>query len=560
MSDGVGESVGLLVDDASRRESPKGPSPPGNPIMPSIHLVEEVPFLRKAAFALGAFPSMSTHTVVGFFLSPFLLEVAGVPAYIVSVCTFLGRAWDAVTDPTVGYLVSRTNTRYGALKPWMSSALVPCILCYFCLWLVPDWSDNAKAAYYILLYLSYQTFFTMYQVPYTSLTMHVSRDSKQRDQATSLRMVIETVALLMGSVVQGIIISSFVKTESKECTDCSADDGKFTVYKPAADAYMLSGGIISILCLITGAVVIFGVPEEKTTKQGGTGSTGATPNKMSFWKSFKSCMKNKSYTILTLMFLWAWMANNVNQANFILWLKYGFDREAEFQYFLITLLATTTLALPLWYTMMRIFGKPTAFSIGLLLQLPWTLAQFWLPSDVPSIWLHVGICSSSIGLGAVYLLPWAMLPDVIDESQLNTGQRNEAVFYSFFVFFQKFGSGVAIAASTLAIQYSGYKSKLCCPETSQPPGVRTTLKYLATVTPAMLILISFFFTQYYPLTTERCAEIKAFLATRYEKREKEGLVPETVALDDDDDGCSPGEKDQDEEGYTSMQQDTSTSV
>ena len=43
----------------------------------------------------------------------------------------------------------------------------------------------------------------MYQVPYTSLTMHVSRDGKQRDQATALRMVIETVALMMGSVVQG---------------------------------------------------------------------------------------------------------------------------------------------------------------------------------------------------------------------------------------------------------------------------------------------------------------------------------------------------------------------
>ena len=74
---------------------------------------------------------------------------------------------------------------------------------------------------------------------------------------------------------------------------------------------------------------------------------------------------------------------------------------------------------------------------------------------------------------------------------------------------------------------------------SQPPGVRTTLKWLATVTPAVLILTSFvsmrllaaacylchrtglqFFTQYYPLSTARCAEIKAFLAVRYEKREK----------------------------------------
>lgn len=87
---------------------------------------------------------MSTHTVVGFFLSAFLLEVAGVSwtlglspgtercaanhiccsptaqvqPYVVSLCTFLGRAWDALTDPTVGHFVARTNTRFGTLRPW----------------------------------------------------------------------------------------------------------------------------------------------------------------------------------------------------------------------------------------------------------------------------------------------------------------------------------------------------------------------------------------------------------------------------------------------------------
>jgi hypothetical protein len=92
-----------------------------------------------------------------------------------------------------------------------------------------------------------------------------------------------------------------VVTEKKVCVDCDASD-KFVVYQPvsllvniaqdddnsrvclppittfsshalrcycaiqAADAYMLSGGIIATLCLATGAVVIFGVPEEKTGK------------------------------------------------------------------------------------------------------------------------------------------------------------------------------------------------------------------------------------------------------------------------------------------------------
>lgn len=87
---------------------------------------------------------MSTHTVMGFFLSNFLLEVAGVRCspsldpqgppppelnhplsphpqiqpYVVSVCTFLGRAWDAVTDPAVGHFVARTKTPFGSLRPW----------------------------------------------------------------------------------------------------------------------------------------------------------------------------------------------------------------------------------------------------------------------------------------------------------------------------------------------------------------------------------------------------------------------------------------------------------
>ena len=33
-----------------------------------------------------------------------------------------------------------------------------------------------------------------------------------------------------------------------------------------------------------------------------------------------------------------------------------------------------------------------------------------------------------------------MLPDVIDEIEVDTNERSEAIYYSFFVFFQKFAS------------------------------------------------------------------------------------------------------------------------
>jgi Na+/melibiose symporter-like transporter len=46
-----------------------------------------------------------------------------------------------------------------------------------------------------------------------------------------------------------------------------------------------------------------------------------------------------------------------------------------------------------------------------------------------------------------------MLPDVIDEFMIKTGERNESIFYSFYVFFNKLSVGVAVGLSTLVLEY-----------------------------------------------------------------------------------------------------------
>ena len=62
------------------------------------------------------------------------------------------------------------------------------------------------------------------------------------------------------------------------------------------------------------------------------------------------------------------------------------------------------------------------------------------------------ICGLSIAVN--FLLPWSMLPDVIDDFMLKTGTRRESVFYSFYVFFTKLASGLAVSASTAFLEYS----------------------------------------------------------------------------------------------------------
>ena len=46
-----------------------------------------------------------------------------------------------------------------------------------------------------------------------------------------------------------------------------------------------------------------------------------------------------------------------------------------------------------------------------------------------------------------------MLPDVVDQASLDQGVRREELFYSFYVFFSKFGAGVSLGISTLVLKW-----------------------------------------------------------------------------------------------------------
>jgi Na+/melibiose symporter-like transporter len=45
-----------------------------------------------------------------------------------------------------------------------------------------------------------------------------------------------------------------------------------------------------------------------------------------------------------------------------------------------------------------------------------------------------------------------MLPDVLDEFMLVTGERRDAIFYSFYVFFNKLAAGLGLGLSQVALQ------------------------------------------------------------------------------------------------------------
>jgi len=105
------------------------------------------------------------------------------------------------------------------------------------------------------------------------------------------------------------------------------------------------------------------------------------------------------------------------------------------------------------------------------------------------------------------------LPDVIDLYTLQNKTRHDALFYAFYVFFNKLGVGLALAASQVALQLGGYESGVC----SQPERVEETLRYLVVPGPVVLTLMALVCLYFYPIDED----LRMRVRKRIEENDKE---------------------------------------
>jgi GPH family glycoside/pentoside/hexuronide:cation symporter len=122
---------------------------------------------------------------------------------------------------------------------------------------------------------------------------------------------------------------------------------------------------------------------------------------------------------------------------------------------------------------------------------------------------------AGVGVSVGYLIPWSMLPDVVELDELETGQRREGIYYGFFVFLQKLGISLGLALSNFILDAAGYinaENLNTLPE--QPTAVLLSLRIFVSLVPAVILLASFPIVYRYPLTREKHAEIRAALAAR----------------------------------------------
>lgn len=185
-----------------------------------------------------------------------------------------------------------------------------------------------------------------------------------------------------------------------------------------------------------------------------------------------------------------------------------------------------------WAMVSARLGKKRTFYIGGFMFMFSGAGFLFVPSGGGSLLVILaGSFVSGSCVGCMLLMPWAMLPDVVQLDELNTGKKREGSFYAFFVFFQKVGLGLSLGLSTFALDMAGYDNKYDIQEAvdvdpdnvvpvshEQPPSVIFALRMMVGLFPMILMAVAILSVYLFPITRTSHAKVVAELALRRAQR------------------------------------------
>uniref|UniRef100_A0A3P9A1X5 Major facilitator superfamily domain containing 2B n=1 Tax=Esox lucius TaxID=8010 RepID=A0A3P9A1X5_ESOLU len=464
---------GERTPDTSAGKLLKPPVPAFTKPPQQTELDQKLSVCSKLCFAIGGVPNQVAGSATAFFLQIYLLDVAQINPFQASMVLFIGKAWGAVTDPVVGFFITKSRwTKIGRLMPWMVGCTPFVVVSYFYLWFVPPFT-NGRFIWYLGFYCLYQTLITCFHVPYSALTMFLSTDQKERDSATAYRMTLEVLGTLVGAAIQGQIVAG-----AHTLKHCPQHNNNTTV----STGHLGNG---------SGAEIVKRIVHSQDFL------SDAVSKQIPFHKGFFLVMRHGPYLTLTTAFLFISVAIQLVQSNFVLFCTYAVDLRDHFQNIVLTILVSAVVSIPLWQWFLERFGKKTAAFCGITWMMPFTMMLVFIPNLVVA---YVVAVSSGLSVAASLLLPWSMLPDVVDDFRLANPHCKgyEAIFYSFYVFFTKFAAGISLGVSTLCLEFAGYDTGAC----RQPAQVAYTLKLLIGAAPVAFIVTGLLILLLYPISED----------------------------------------------------------
>lgn len=464
---------------------------------------EKLDLKTKLAYGAGDLGPAITSNIAIFYLLLFFTNVAGIPAGLAGSILMIGKIWDAVNDPIVGVLTDKTKSRrWGRRLPWMFYGAIPFGLFFFLQWIVPQFSPNQSNNiwplfwYYVAIGIMSQAFFTIVNLPYTAMTPELSQDYDERTSLNSFRFTFS-----IGGSILSLIFAQIV----------------FAVIREPQQQYLVLAAICTVISVLSLYWCVYGTRKRILAFESKRIQL-EQPAEIPFIEQIKIAFSNRPFLFVIAIYLFSWLGVQITATVIPYFVIYCMKlKDSQVPTVLIAVQGTALLMLFVWSYLSKRFGKKIVYFLGMTLWIIAAAGLFFLQSNQIGLMYFMAVMAGC-GVSTAYLIPWSMIPDVIELDELQTGQRREGVFYGFMVLLQKFGLAFGLFVVGNALQVSGFRETIAGQGTPiQPDSALSAIRIIVGPVPTICLIFGLILTFFYPITREMHAEIMLKLQERRDK-------------------------------------------
>ena len=439
---------------------------------------------EKIGYALGdAAAGGITWKIMSIAFPLFFTNVFGLTVADTATLMLIARMFDVVTDPLMGSLADRTQSRWGTYRPWLIFGAIPFGVIFALLLFTPDFGPVGKRIYAYTMYLLMMAIYTAVNVPYGSLLGVMTDDDNEKNQFSSFRMV--------GAYAMGFI------------TLLSFPYLKNMVGGSESHQYAVLGIFFGIIAAV--GTLACGLMTKERLKP-------VRAEKFSF-RPFIDLFKNKPWIYLTLIGICTNFFNGFRYAVAGYLVEYCLHGDV------------TVSGLIINYTVFMTFGEVTcmifgglspkftkmvgskrkAFSIAAIICIVFSVAFFFVPMDPKYIWVLIAIVIlTSIGVGLYSPLLWSMYADVADYATEKNGTSSTGLIFSSGTMAQKFGTAISGSLVAMLLGIAGFISFTdnagqTIVQITDEESVRNMIWAIFSLFPALICLIMLFLIHKYPI-------------------------------------------------------------
>ncbi len=426
----------------------------------------------KLLFSTGDLSTSIPLAILMFFQLYFLTDVAGLRPGLAGLAVGIPRIWDAVNDPLFGLLSDRIRTRWGRRRVLLLFGSVPLGLSFIFMWLVPSLSQVGLAYYYAIVFIVFDTAFTVVHVGYNALTPELTSDYDERSTLNGYRMAF-SIAGTLGAIILATVLGWYIED--------------------SRTLFAILGVGLGIISIIP-PLIVFRITAERPVDE--------LPDPLPVKEALLQTLANKPFRLVMGLYLLSWTTASILAAVLVYYANYYLLVPEQANYFVLVAEGVAILFIPLWVWISQKLDKRRAFIWGSATWVVVLSAIYVLPADQLVLAYLLAALSGS-GIATAYVLPWAMVPDVVEYDQVRSGQRREGSYYAFASFFQKLATGAALWAMGTALAATGYITpETTGPLPTQPAEAINAIRVFVGPVPAVLLILAILFAWRYPISRE----------------------------------------------------------